>query len=127
MKTRGNNPKLTEKESEIMAMLWEKGPMFVREMVELYPEPRPHFNTVSTTVRILQDKGYVSHEVVGSSYKYFAVASREDFADHSLAQIIRNYFRGSASAVVSSLVEKEQLSVDDLKEIIDMIEHKSKK
>ncbi len=50
---------LTEKEAPIMQMLWEHGPMFVREMVELYDEPRPHFNTVSTQVRILEEKGWV--------------------------------------------------------------------
>ena len=65
---------LTEKEAPIMHMLWENGSMFVREMVELYPEPKPHFNTVSTLVRILEDKGYVGHEVVGTSHRFYAVA-----------------------------------------------------
>lgn len=51
----GRKPQiLTEKELVIMRMLWEHGPMFVREMLEIYPEPKPHFNTVSTIVRILE-------------------------------------------------------------------------
>lgn len=124
MRIRKTTPKLTERESEIMAMLWSNGPMFVREMVEKYEDPKPHFNTVSTTVRILEDKGYVGHEVAGTSYKYHAIAQAADFAGRSMAQIIKNFFQGSASAAVSALVEEEQLSVDDLKEIINMIEKK---
>ncbi len=98
--------------------------MFVREMVEKYDDPKPHFNTVSTTVRILEDKGFVNHEVVNGSYRYFATASQADFAHKTLSQTIKNFFKGSASAAVSALVEEEQISVDELKEIINMIENK---
>lgn len=124
MRRKNTNPKLTEKESEIMSMLWDSDGLFVREMLKRYDEPKPHFNTVSTTVRILEEKGYVSHESIGGSYKYKAAARAEDFAGHSLAQIIKNYFRGSAQAAVSSLVAQERLSVEELKEIIEMVEKK---
>lgn len=110
-----------------MGMLWERGPLFVREMLESYPEPKPHFNTVSTTVRILEDKGYVGHEAVGGSHRYFAIAETSDFAGRSLAQVIKSYFRGSASAAVSALVEEERISVDELRQIIDMVENSSKR
>lgn len=115
-------PKLSDREAEIMSMLWKKGPLFVREMLEGYPDPKPHFNTVSTIVRILEDKGYVSHESIGGSYRYYAVSQASDFAGRSLAQIIKNYFEGSASAAVSALVKEEKISVDELREIIDMVE-----
>lgn len=115
---------LTEKESQIMQMLWQHGSMFVREMVELYPEPRPHVNTVSTTVRILEDKGYVGHEQVGASHRYFAIARMEDFRERSLTDLIRNYFNNSYKSAVSALVEEEKISVDELREIIDLIERK---
>lgn len=117
-------PRLTERESEIMKRLWEHGPLFVRELVALYPDPRPHVNTVSTTVRILEDKGYVSHEAVGASFRYYALAQPEDFAGRSLSEVIRNYFRGSASAAVSALVDDERITVDELREIIDMVERR---
>lgn len=115
---------LTEKEAQIMQMLWSRGPMFVREMVELYPEPKPHVNTVSTTVRILEDKGYVSHESVGGSHRYYAVARMEDFRERSLTDLVRNYFNNSYKSAVSALVEDEKISVDELREIIDLIERK---
>lgn len=107
-----------------MAMLWDCGGLFVREMVEKYDDPKPHFNTVSTTVRILEEKGYVGHEIVNNSYKYHAIAKQADFASKSLSQTIRNFFKGSARAAVSALVEEEKISIDELKEIIEMIEQK---
>jgi len=118
---------LTEKEAMIMQMLWEHGPMFVREMVELYPEPRPHFNTVATTVRILEDKGYVSHEVLGTSHRFYTIAKKNDFRDRSLADVIRDYFDNSYKSAVSALAEEEKISVEELREIIDFIESKNKK
>ena len=88
MKAGRKRQMLTEKEAQIMQMLWSRGPMFVREMVEIYPEPKPHVNTVSTTVRILEDKGYVSHESVGGSHRYYAVARMEDFRERSLTDLV---------------------------------------
>jgi putative regulatory protein len=117
---------LTEKESIIMNMLWDNGPMFVREMLEHYPEPRPHFNTVSTLVRILEGKGYVSHEVVGNSHRFFATADKTAFQERGIADVIKNYFNNSYKMAVSALVEDEKLSVDDLKEIIQYIENKNR-
>lgn len=125
MRTKNKTPRLTEKETEIMGMLWNSNGLFVREMVERYDDPKPHFNTVSTLVRILEDKGFVSHEVVNGSYRYYATAKQSDFASKSLSQTIRNFFQGSASAAVSALVEEEQISVEELKDIINMIEKKS--
>lgn len=108
-----------------MQMLWEHGPMFVREMVELYDEPRPHFNTVSTQVRILEEKGYVGHEVVGTSHRFYAIARKEDFRNRSLAGVIRDYFDNSYKNVVSALAEEEKISVDELREIIELVERKN--
>ena len=124
----GKKPQiLTEKETIIMNMLWDRGALFVREMLELYPEPKPHFNTVATTVRILESKGYVAHEEIGASHRFHAVARREDFRNRSLAEVIRNYFGNSYRNVVSALAEEEKISTDELREIIDMIENKGKK
>ena len=115
-------PKLSDRETEIMGMLWKQGPLYVRQMVEGYPDPKPHFNTVSTTVRILEDKGYVGHESISGSHRYFAIAQASDFAERSLAQVIKSFFDGSARAAVSALVKEEKLSGEELREIIEMVE-----
>ena len=113
---------LAERERSVMQMLWDHGPLFVREMVELSEEPKPHFNTLSTTVRNLEAKGYVEHETFGTTYRYRAVARREDFRDRSLVDVVANYFSNSYKKIVSALVEEEKISIDELREIIDMVE-----
>ena len=117
---------LTAKEEEIMGFFWEKGPLFVKQMLEFYDEPRPHFNTVSTFVRMLEDKGYVSHRVLGNSYQYYAVLSKEDFKKKTLKGVIKKYFDNSYLRVVSSLVKEEEISLDELKELIREVENANK-
>lgn len=121
----GRKPQiLTDKEAVIMNILWDNGPMYVREILEHYPEPKPHFNTVATTVRVLESKGYVCHQEIGSSHRFEAIVRKEDFGSRTLAQVIRNYFGNSYKNVVSALVEEEKISADELREIIDLIEKK---
>lgn len=113
---------LTEKESILMNMLWDNGPLFVRDMVALYPEPKPHFNTIATTIRILEGKGHVGHEAFASCHRFFAIAQRDDFREKSLAEVIRNYFGNSYKNAVSALVSDDKITVDELREIINMVE-----
>lgn len=95
-------------------------------MVQSYPDPKPHINTISTFVRILEEKGYVGHESVSNSHRYYAIAQASDFGGRSLSQVIKNFFRNSPVAAVSTLVEEEKISVEELKQLIDMIERKNK-
>lgn len=118
---------LTDKELVVMSMLWERGPLFVREMVEMHEEPKPHFNTLSTTVRILEEKGHVGHEAFGATHRYFAISKKENFMRQSFAQLVKNYFNNSYKNAVSALVEAESLSEDDLREIMELIEKKNSK
>lgn len=116
---------ITEKEMVIMKILWQNGPMFVREILQHYPDPKPHFNTVSTTVRILEDKGYIAHEAIGSSYRYIAIAPEQQFRDLSFRELIANFFNNSYRSAVSALVEEEKISVDELRQIIELVESKN--
>lgn len=105
-----------------MQILWNNGPMHVREMLEFYPEPRPHFNTVSTIVRILEQNGHVRHTEVKGGYRYRAVSRKEDFRHRSLRKIIAEYFDNSYLKAVSALVQEEKISVDDLRHLVDEVE-----
>ena len=116
---------LTEKEEQIMQMLWSHGPLYVREMVALYPEPQRHFNTVSTLVRILEQKGHVGHEVISGSHRFHAITKMENIRSNRLSTFIKNYFSNSYLNAVSALVKEEKISVDELKELIDMVERQS--
>ena len=120
--------KLTEKEAEVMERLWSDGPQTIRELLATYPDPKPHFNTVSTTVRILCDKGFVAH--VGEhngAYTYGALVESSELSGSSLARLVKNYFSNSYRSVVSALVDQEKISVEELREIIEMVEKRNKK
>ena len=94
-------------------------------MVDLYPDPKPHFNTVATTIRILESKGYVGHEVFGGSHRFRAIADRSEFRSKSLGEVIKNFFGNSYKVAISSLIEEEKISVDEVKEILELIESKN--
>lgn len=117
---------LTPKEEELMHLLWEHGPISISKIVELYPYPKPHFNTVSTVVRRLEGKGFVGHNDVGGAFQYFATVPKENFRDRSFGNLIKNYFGGSYFGAVSTLVEEEKISADELKELLLLIERKGK-
>jgi predicted transcriptional regulator len=114
--------RLTKKEEVIMNHFWDRGPLFVRELRELYPEPRPHFSTLSTQVRTLQDEGFIGHKSYGPTYQYFAKVTREEYNSRSLTGLIDKYFDNSYINAVSALVREEKITVEELKELIDLIE-----
>ena len=104
-----------------MTILWDNGPLFVREIIDLMPEPKPHFNTVSTFVRLLESKGFVTHSKFGGSYRYEAALSRDDFSRSTLQDVVDRYFGSSIKASVSALVDNEKLSDDEIRELIEMV------
>ena len=122
--------KLTSKEEEIMELFWEKGPLFVKELLSFYDEPKPHINTLSTIVRGLEDKGYIGHKAYGNTFQYYATyatVSRNDFSTSTLKSVISKYFNNSYLNVVSSLVKEEDISIDELKELIKKVEEENRK
>ena len=119
--------RLTKKEEVIMNHFWNKGPLFVRELRELYPEPRPHFSTLSTQVRTLQEEGFIDHKAYGPTYQYFAKVTREEYKQRSLIGLIDKYFDNSYLSAVSALVKEEKVTVDELKELIALVEESEEK
>lgn len=113
---------LTAKEEEVMELFWKKGPLFVKQLLEFYEEPRPHFNTLSTVVRGLEEKGFLGHNAYGNSYQYYPVVTKEDFKRKTLKGVISKYFNNSYMGVVSSLVKEEEISIEELKELIREVE-----
>lgn len=113
---------LTKREEEIMEFFWEKGPLYVKEIVSFYDEPRPHFNTISTFVRGLDMKGFLSHKSYSGSFQYYAVITKDDYKKRTLKGVVSKYFNNSYLGVVSSFVQEEEISLDELKELIQEVE-----
>lgn len=105
-----------------MTVFWQCGALTIRDVVAHYPEPRPHFNTVSTYVHILEKKGYLSRQKVGNSLTYSPVIGLEEYRKSTMRGVIRRFFDNSYMQIVSTLVRDEDISVDELKELIRMVE-----
>jgi len=119
--------RLTAKEEEVMNFFWDKGPLFVKQILTFYYEPKPHYNTISTIVRSLEEKGFLGYKDYGTTYQYYPVIPKKAYNRKNLKNLISKYFDNSFKQVVSAFVEEEDLSVDDLKEIIREIEKRKKK
>lgn len=112
-----------------MQRFWERGPLFVKEIIDDMPEPKPHVNTVSTFVRLLEEKGFLAHKSFGKSHQYYPLVSANDYHRSTIKGIIKKFFNNSFTQMVSTLFEKEDISEAELKELIDKVEeaHKNKK
>ena len=122
IKTTYTMKNLTKREEEIMRLFWEKGPLFVKEIIPMLDEPQPQFNTISTIVRGLETKGYVAHEAFGNTHRYFAAVSESEYGKHTLGSVVDRYFGNSYLNAVSSLVKEEKISLDELKKLIELVE-----
>ena len=101
-----------------MLVLWDLGIGFVNDFIDKLPEPRPAYNTVSTIVRILQDKGFVGHETFGKSHCYYPLVAIDTYTKKFLKNFIGNYFGNSFSQMVSFLAKEENIDLKELEEIL---------
>lgn len=116
---------LTRAEEEIMQFIWRLGRCTVSNIIDQMEPPQPPHSSVSTIVRILEKKGFVSHKAYGRTYEYFPVVTREEYSKGSLLSLISEYFNGSAPQLVSFLVAKEETSIEELQELIKDLKKKS--
>ena len=119
--------KLTNKEEEIMHILWKLNKAFVKEVMAEITEEQPHYNTLSTIVRNLEEKGFVSHNAFGNTHQYFPIVSIEDYRKRFMNTAIDNYFNSSYKNMVSFFAKEEKISAAELREILTMIENKEEK
>ena len=112
--------KLTNREEQIMDYLWEHGPSFVKDIKAAFGQPEPHYNTVSTLVRNLEQKQIIDHEDFGTTFRYHALVSKEDFVRMNLKRDVQKYFGNSYQSLVSSLVKSNDLSINEIKELIEL-------
>jgi predicted transcriptional regulator len=117
---------LTKAELQIMQFLWSMERAYVNDLLEVMPEPKPAYNTVSTIVRILEKKGFVSHENFGKTYRYYPLIDRDSYLNSMMKGILNSFFAGSVSNLVSFLSKKEGLSVDEVDMMMDMIKNGKK-
>ena len=116
--------KLTNKEEEIMHILWKLKKAFVKEVMAEITEETPHYNTLSTIIRNLEEKSYVAHNAFGNTHQYYPVVTMEDYRKRFMKTAIENYFNSSYKNLVSFFAEEQKISAEELREILDIIEQK---
>ena len=116
--------KLTNKEEEVMHILWKLEKAFVKDVLLEVKESKPHYNTVSTIIRNLEEKGYVGHNAYGNTHQYYPVITKEEYRKGFMSNAIENYFNNSYKSMISFFAKEEKISADELREILDMVEKK---
>ncbi|MCG6188973.1 BlaI/MecI/CopY family transcriptional regulator [Maribellus maritimus] len=117
--------KLTRKEEEVMKILWKLEKAFVKDIIEQYKNPKPHYNTISSLVRLLQEKGIVGYKQYGNTYQYFPLISKEEYRRPFMKQVVSDYFDNSYQNAVAFFVKEKGLSAEELEELIKMIKDKN--
>ena len=113
---------LTRAEEQIMQVLWKLEKAFVKEIIEELPDPKPAYNTVSTIVRILEKKGFVSHDAFGKSHRYFAVVPKEEYTKMHMGSFVKNYFNNSYEKMVSFFAKEKRINLKEMEEIMKIME-----
>ncbi len=112
---------LTKAEEQVMQVLWKLEKAFFRDIVDAMPEPKPHQNTVATLLKILMEKEFVAVHVMGRQHQYYSLVSKDDYSKRSMKQLVKGYFEGSFSNVVSFLVKENNISVEELESLLQQI------
>ncbi|MCE2732178.1 MAG: BlaI/MecI/CopY family transcriptional regulator [Flammeovirgaceae bacterium] len=105
---------LTKAEDQVMQVLWKLEKAFVKDIIEQLPEPKPAYNTVSTIIRILENKGFVDHTSYGKTYEYYPIVSKESYSKFTVLNVLQNYFGGSMQNLVSFFAKSENLSLQEI-------------
>ena len=113
--------KLAKREEQIMQVYWELGKAFIKEVIPHLPDPKPHYNSVATMVKILEEKGFLDHESVGNVYRYFPIITRDDYQKHAMKDIVSQYFDNSYPRMLAFFAKEQNLTEDELQEILHMI------
>jgi predicted transcriptional regulator len=113
---------LTKAENEIMQILWRKGQAFVQEIIEEMLDPKPAYNTVSTVIRILTQKGVVGFEAFGRSHRYFPLVKKEVYTKSFMQNVMRNFFSDSPAQLVSFFTRQENLSLKEMEELKNQLD-----
>lgn len=113
---------LTERELAVLEILWEINSGFVNDVLAKFPEPKPPYTTISSIIRILESKGYVTHKAYGKTHEYAPAISRVKYKKDLLKNVVSQFFEGSLDKVVSFMASEKELSEKEAREIAELIE-----
>ena len=118
--------KLAKREEQIMQAFWHLGKAFIKEIIVELPEPKPHYNSVATMVRILEEKGFLDHETFGNTFRYFPVVSKEDYQKLAFDDMVKLYFNNSYPRMLAYFAKEQKISRAEMNEILEIIKSQKK-
>ena len=118
--------KLAKREEQIMQACWHLGKAFIKEIIAELPDPKPHYNSVATMVRILEEKGFLGHETFGNTFQYYPVVSKEAYQNQAFDDIVRKYFNNSYPRMLAYFAKEQKISREELNEILELIQSQKK-
>jgi predicted transcriptional regulator len=113
--------KLAKREEQIMHVFWDLQKAFIRDIIPYLPDPKPHYNSVATIAKILEDKGFLDHETTGNVNSYFPIVSREQYQKFALKDIVSSYFDNSYPRMLAYFAREQKLTEKEFNEIVKMI------
>jgi BlaI family penicillinase repressor len=113
--------KLAKREEQIMQAFWELEKAFIRDIIPLLPDPKPHYNSVATMVKILEEKGFLRREAVGNMNIYMPVIGRDEYQSHALKDIVSQYFDNSYPRMLAFFAKEQNLGEQEMNEILELI------
>ena len=118
--------RLTPKEEMLMNIFWAHDPLFIRDLISYIPEPKPHYNTVATLVKFLEEKGFLEREPMANSFRYKVKISERQYRGDTISDVVARYYDNSFLSLVSQFVEEDKMDLQDLKDLIRQIEKNKK-
>ena len=112
---------LTKAEEEIMQVIWKLKSAFLRDILNEIPDPKPHQNTVATIIKILVEKEFVGVEVFGRTHRYYPLVNRDVYSKGGVKSLVKKYYEGSFSNIVSSMVKENNLSIEELEMLVKQL------
>jgi len=116
--------KLSEKEEQVMQIIWRMEQAFVKDILDALEEPKPPVTTVSSIVRKLESEGWLGYESFGKTHRYFPLVRREDYLKASFRHLLEYYFDGSPRRLLSFFVEEQQPEQEEIARLLEEIKRK---
>ncbi|SFG75481.1 BlaI/MecI/CopY family transcriptional regulator [Pedobacter insulae] len=113
---------LTKAEEQVMLILWEMKEGLVKDVIDKMDPPKPAYNTVSTVIRVLEGKGFLSHKAIGNTHIYFPLITEDEYKHFAFDKVMNNYFENNYQSLVSFLVKEKNMDMEELDELIALAE-----
>lgn len=117
---------LTRAEEQIMQVLWTIGKGVVKDVIDQLDDPKPAYNTVSTIIRILEQKGFVNHKAIGKSHEYFPLITKDEYSKRFMKGFVSRFFKGSYKEMVSFFADQKEMSLEELEALLEELKKEEK-